>query len=212
MAAGADKVLFSTASENGWANVFAKEGRSYARFGYNVEEDRWAYGSQPAGSEAIAGAITSFRNKRGRQDRDDAILQRGNEISQPRSQLAALWWITAVIVAVIALFAVIQQRPTSNARVDGQALTTPSAQSATVQLPIATPVFRNVPVTQPTTNSFPPRVKAIRTIRAETGRGEILIPNKTELRVLGKVGPDLSVSYNGWTVTIPDSAVISTAR
>jgi len=106
----------------------------------------------------------------------------------------------------------IQQRPAPNTQVDRPAIMTPPAQSPAVQSPTATPLFRNVPVTQPTTNSFPPRVKTIRAIRAETGQGEILIPNKIELRVLGREGSDLLVSYNGWTVTIPASAVSSTAR
>jgi len=211
LSVGANNVLFCTASEKGWANVFAKDGREYARFGFNVDEDRWAYGSQPADCEVIADAITSLRNKPGRQGRGDGIVTNGNELSRSRSWFRALW-ISAAIVAVISFFAVIQHTPAPNTRVDMQAIVTSPAQGPSVQSPIATPLVRNVPIAQPTTNSFPPRVKTIRAIRAETGRGEILIPNKTELRVLGLAGSDLTVSYNGWTVTIPASAVSSTAR
>jgi hypothetical protein len=56
---GSDKVLFSTASDKGWANVFAKEGREYLRFGFNVDENRWAYGSEPHAAQAIADAVAS---------------------------------------------------------------------------------------------------------------------------------------------------------
>lgn len=211
LSVGANKVLLCTASEKGWANVFAKDGREYACFGFNINEDRWAYGSKPSDGEVIADAIRSLRNKPGRQDRDDGIVPSGDKIPKPRSRFTALW-ISSAIVTVIAFFVVIQQRAAPNTRVDRQAMTTPPAQSPAVQSPTATPLFRNVPVTQPTANSFPPSVKTIRAIRAETGRGEILIPNKIELRVLGREGSDLLVSYNGWTVTIPASAVSSTAR
>ena len=211
LSVGANKVLFCTASEKGWANVFAKDGREYARFGFNVDEDRWAYGSQPSHGEVIAEAIRSLRNKQGRQDRGDGIVPSENKIPRPRTRFTALW-VSAAIIAVIAFLAMIQQRPAPNTQVDRPAIMTPPAQSPAVQSPTATPLFRNVPVTQPTTNSFPPRVKTIRAIRAETGQGEILIPNKIELRVLGREGSDLLVSYNGWTVTIPASAVSSTAR
>ena len=53
------KVLFCTASEQGWANVFAMDGKRYERFGYNTLENRWAYGIEPEDSAAIVGAISS---------------------------------------------------------------------------------------------------------------------------------------------------------
>ena len=54
---GPRKILFCTASDNGWANVFAEEGTEYLRFGFNVDEGRWAYGSEPDGAGTIADAI-----------------------------------------------------------------------------------------------------------------------------------------------------------
>jgi hypothetical protein len=56
-----DEVLFCSPSESGWANVYAKEGAQYARFGFNVYEDRWAYGSEPYAALTIADAIMSNR-------------------------------------------------------------------------------------------------------------------------------------------------------
>ena len=55
-------VLVSTAP-TGWANVFADEGGTYDRFGYNVIEDRWAYGIEPTGSERIRRAVAAATNR-----------------------------------------------------------------------------------------------------------------------------------------------------
>ena len=56
-------VLYSSASDKGWANCFAKDGPSYDRYGYNVDERRWAYGAQPHSAWAISEAIVSLGNK-----------------------------------------------------------------------------------------------------------------------------------------------------
>jgi hypothetical protein len=218
---GDDTVLFCTASAKGWANVFAKDGESYARFGYNVEEDRWAYGLLPVGGEQIAATIISFQHKPARREIGETSLPDRVELSRPKILVTALW-ISAAIVAVLACFAVMIQRPASNTQVNNAVMGSP-ALSPAVQSPTATPVYGNSSVTQstatqdlsltkPASNAFLSRVKTIHAIRAETGRGEILIPSKTELRVLGRNGPNLSVSYNGWTVTIPASAVAPTSR
>jgi hypothetical protein len=37
--------------------VYAYEGGSYDRFGYNIDEDRWAYGMEPTGGNQIRRAI-----------------------------------------------------------------------------------------------------------------------------------------------------------
>jgi len=217
---GTDKILFCTPSKKGWANVFAKDGKSYARFGYNVEEHRWAYGLPPVGGEQIAATITSFRNKPARRAGGEPILPSGNERLRPKTKFTATW-ISAAAVALFVFFAVIQRRA-SNTQIN-DVVTASSTLSPTVQSPTATPAFRSSSVTQPTptqalsltkpsSKPFPSRVKTIQAIRAETGRGEILIPSKTELRVLDRNGPNLSVSYNGWTVTIPASAVSPTSR
>jgi hypothetical protein len=58
-----DKVLFCTASDKGWANVYAKKESEYERFGFNVEEDRWAYGVEPLGVVIIGEAIRSCREQ-----------------------------------------------------------------------------------------------------------------------------------------------------
>jgi hypothetical protein len=217
---GADKVLFCTPSEKGWANVFAKDDESYARFGYNVEEDRWAYGLPPVGGEQIAAAITSLQNQPAQRGSGEDITQSLNEASRPKKRFTALW-VSAAIVAVLVFFWMIQ-RHTSNTQLNDTVMGSPG-WSSTVQSKTGTPVHRNSPVTQPTStqdfsptkpalNAFPSRVKTIYAIHAETGRGEILIPTNTELRVLGRNGPNLSVYYSGWTVTIPASAVSSAGR
>jgi hypothetical protein len=120
-------------------------------------------------------------------------------------------------MAVIAIAALIERQPISRTRVNEQAIMTSSSRTSTVQPPTTTPavitkVPTTAPIAQPTMNSFPAKVRTTRAVRAETGRGEILIPNKTELRVLDRAGSDLVVSYKGWTVTIPASAVSSSAR
>jgi hypothetical protein len=218
---GADRVLFCTASAKGWANIFANDGESYARFGYNVNEHRWAYGLPPVGGEQIAATIHSVQNQPARQEIGETRSPDRNEPSQPKILSTALW-ISAAIVAVIACFAVMIQRPASNMRVN-DAVMISRTLSPTVQSPTATPVYgnsplgqstatQNLPPTKPASKAFPSKVKTIHAIRAETGRGEILIPSKTELRVLGGNGPNLSVSYNGWTVTIPASAVSPASR
>jgi hypothetical protein len=54
------KVLFCSTSARGWSNVFAMTDGAYARFGYNVEETRWAYAVEPPFGDAIAAAIASL--------------------------------------------------------------------------------------------------------------------------------------------------------
>lgn len=52
-------VLFCTPVDEGWANVFAKDGEEYSRFGYNPAEDRWAYNSKPQNAAVIVDAMIS---------------------------------------------------------------------------------------------------------------------------------------------------------
>ena len=216
MTIGAGKVLFCTASENGWANVFAKDGSLYARFGYNVKEDRWAYGVHPAAANAIARAIASFRNKPNRQGPRQDILPPVNQAPQPRSRVTTLS-ISAAIVAIIGISVAIERWPAPRGRAGGQAIVTRSTEMPAVQLPTATPLFPTTApvtasVTQPMTNSLPARVRTNRAIRAKSGRHEIVIPNDTQLRVVGWTESDLIVSYKGWTVTIPASAASLTTQ
>lgn len=55
-------VLFSTAGDGEWSNVFAVEDGSYVRFGYNTDEDRWAYNSKPENFRVIVEAIVAASN------------------------------------------------------------------------------------------------------------------------------------------------------
>jgi hypothetical protein len=52
-------VLFGTGASD-WANVFEMKDGQYTRFGYNVIEDRWAYGERPYRSGTIVKAIREF--------------------------------------------------------------------------------------------------------------------------------------------------------
>jgi hypothetical protein len=49
-------VLVSTA-QNGWSNVYAPHGREFGRYGYNLAEERWAYGEAPSGAEQILSVV-----------------------------------------------------------------------------------------------------------------------------------------------------------
>lgn len=49
-------VLMSSAPKE-WSNIFAPKGGAYDRFGYNVVECRWAYGTAPYNGKVIAGMI-----------------------------------------------------------------------------------------------------------------------------------------------------------
>lgn len=55
-----EKVLISTPSNKGWANVFAKDDESYKRFSYHPKEYRWAYDSAPRWEWVITDAIRSL--------------------------------------------------------------------------------------------------------------------------------------------------------
>jgi hypothetical protein len=47
-------VYVTGANSNGWVNVFAlkrRDGKTYYRFGYNLNEQRWAYGTKPQVAE-----------------------------------------------------------------------------------------------------------------------------------------------------------------
>jgi hypothetical protein len=50
-------VLISNAPDR-WANVFSPVGGSYRRFGYNVAEKRWSYGTEPPAAGVIARTIS----------------------------------------------------------------------------------------------------------------------------------------------------------
>ena len=49
-------VLASNAP-SGWSNVYAANGDGHGRYGYNLAEDRWAYGDEPSHAESIVNVI-----------------------------------------------------------------------------------------------------------------------------------------------------------
>lgn len=65
---------------------------------------------------------------------------------------------------------------------------------------MSTPVRPDVPAT-------PSQTAVVnRKVQAQTPQGEIIIPLGTQVRVLGREGETLQISYMGWTVTIPAAA------
>jgi hypothetical protein len=49
-------ILASTAP-NGWSNIYAINGHEYGRFGYNLAEERWAYGEAPGHADEIVSVV-----------------------------------------------------------------------------------------------------------------------------------------------------------
>ncbi|MGZ5503526.1 MAG: hypothetical protein ACXWGY_02600 [Chthoniobacterales bacterium] len=172
-----EKVLISNAANKGWANVFAKEDDEYKRFGYYIEEHRWAYGSEPRWSWVITDAIRSLeeRSKTKAASRPNPArigqpsARRGSRTGNPAWILAA----AAAFVAAIALSSLWKQKALW--------------QSAASQHETwAARTTREVRVTQ--------------------NNQEIVIPSGAQLRVIGRAGNDVFVSYNGISVTIPSAA------
>lgn len=58
---GNDCVLVSSA-RNDWANVFVNLISENERYGYNVAEDRWAYGNEPETAQQLIAAIRKMRS------------------------------------------------------------------------------------------------------------------------------------------------------
>jgi hypothetical protein len=54
---GTQNLILASTAPNGWANVFVDDGGGYDRYGYNISEQRWAYGIGPNESKRITGAI-----------------------------------------------------------------------------------------------------------------------------------------------------------
>lgn len=53
-------VLISSASHRGWTHVFASDHGPYERYGYNLDEHRWAYDQAPPAPERLERAIAEF--------------------------------------------------------------------------------------------------------------------------------------------------------
>ena len=202
---GSGKVLFCTASDKGWANVFAKEGREYLRFGYNVDERRWAYGSEPDGAGAIADAIIAGKT-------NGAVLAHAVGSNH---RVRSMVLLGTFLVMMISLFVIGRRfKGVADSQKQSQRDSAPVFDDNT---PKPTPViFVSPPVrSSPSLSlsaSSPPRIsspwsaRTIRVVRAKADNRDVLIPKNARLRVIGRSTEDVMASYNGLIVTIPVSA------
>jgi len=53
---GGTYLLASTAPK-GWSNIYAFNGHEYGRYGYNLAEERWAYGEAPGNARNIVAVV-----------------------------------------------------------------------------------------------------------------------------------------------------------
>jgi hypothetical protein len=209
-----DKVLFCTASDKGWANVFAKEGKGYSRFGFNVDENRWAYGTEPRGARAIADAIASCKRRRSTHGESVSGRAQPSGISAQPSRVARAVWMGVATIAAIFLFMLARNfMSTSNSqtrspdialRGDRKHTLAPVPENTAPSTPRLTPPI--VLASPPTGASTSWSANTIRAIRAKDNRRGIVIPKGAQVRVIGRTRTDVRVSYEGSTVTIPISA------
>jgi hypothetical protein len=210
---GSDKVLFCTASDKGWANVYAKENSGYSRFGFNVDENRWAYGTEPRGARAIADAIASCQRKRSNHGESVIGSTQPSGISAQPSRVAATVWIgVAAIVAILLFMTARSFMSSSNFETKSRgialaadrkdSLTPVPENTASTTPPLSLTIVPASPSTSTPTNWS---ANTVRAIRAKNNR-KIVIPKGAQLRVIGRTRTDVMVSYEGSTVTIPISA------
>lgn len=180
-----EKVLLSTAANKGWANAFAKEDSGYTRFGYNLEEGRWAYGSEPEFGSIIADAIRSLTRTTRHRSFSDVESRRNIERGRSKSMgfVFNRWLIAVFVLLLIALVVALNQ---------GE----PNGKTGTR----IGPPQGKVPVATPWT------AKTIREVRVKDAGRSILIPRGAQLRVIARSGNEILVSYNGSSLTIPASA------
>ncbi|MGZ4983228.1 MAG: hypothetical protein ACXWFY_03785 [Chthoniobacterales bacterium] len=173
-----EKVLISNAANKGWANVFAKEDEEYKRFGYNLEEHRWAYGSEPRWSWVITDAIRSLEEGSKIKGANRPNAGRAGKVAARTESRTAnpVWFLAAAatVVALIALSSLWKQK----ALWQGAAASHHETWAA----------------------------RTIREVRVMQNNQEIIIPSGAQLRVIGRAGNDVFVSYNGISVTIPNAA------
>lgn len=215
MTLGSDKVLFCTASAKGWANVFAKEAGEYSRFGYNVDEARWAYGSKPEGAREIAHAIAhaiAFPKTGGvshAQTANGSAPHLLGSAANRRSKL--LIWVGMAVPIGICLV-VIARAVLNSTSFQAKTRIIPSVgrdkkASARAEAADASGALSQSPVrAAPTRSSSPWNAKTIRAVRVKVDRREIEIPRDAQLRIIARSGIDVMASYQGLTVTIPVSA------
>ena len=201
-------VLYSTASEKGWANCFARGGSTYERFGYNVKEQRWAYGSSPHSAWAISEAIIALAATDSTLTPADQLpgASRRETARQSQGVSIAVIAVTGAMVVLGMVFHLLKL-PSENRLRQVQASSSPGPTSSTVATPVQTSartVSQAAP--QPTPSSAAWVTKATRAIRVKAGAREVVIPKGTPLRAVGRSASDVLVSYDGLTVTIPVSA------
>ena len=211
---GSDKVLFCTASDKGWANVFAKEGSGYSRFGFNVDENRWSYGTEPRGARAIADAIASCERKRSNHGESVNGRAQPSCVSAQPSRVAPTVWMGVAAIVAILLFMFARSFMSSShsetrsrdtaVGADRKDTLTPVPENTAPTTPrLTSPIVSASPSTSASTNWS---ANTVRAIRAKNNRREIVIPKGARLRVIGRTRTDVMVSYEGSTVTIPISA------
>lgn len=213
---GADKILFCTASEKGWANVFAKEGRDYARFGFNVDEDRWAYGSEPDGARAIASAICSCGSRPTHRQTTGSVDSHAQEPNTTMSPSRRMW--LAAIVLAVALLAILAWKNFDDARPKPGALASPAVRTPNAKPIASVPIepqhsparaAATVGAAQPTVTATPAQMwttRLVRPVRITVSGHNVVLPSGTRLRVLARSGKDVMVWYDYAAVTIPLSS------
>ena len=198
-----DKVLVSSAANKGWANVFAREDETYIRFGYNIDEERWAYGSEPEGSSVIVAAIKSFKEAPRNPGSNATRYEKrsGNKALNRRPFSFNRWRIAVFLLLAILLFVLWKNRESDQPRVASN-VSSQEPSSFPVSLTPSSSVARpTMPLPAP---AKPWTVRTTREVRVR-GPRTIVIPAGTQLRVIARAGKDLFVSYNGAQITIPAS-------
>jgi len=210
---GSDQDLVCSASENGWANVFAKEDGEYLRFGFNVEEDRWAYGSEPHGAATIGEAIRLLSENPVR-PRDARSFDQKDDEQLTGSRNAAIVWVAVAAIAILIVILVTRSvitQPKSRTQSNNSP---PIVERREEPMPIARATSTIVLPTNPKTVKPSPlatqqgawTTKTIRAVRAKTDHGDVMIPKDVQLRIVGRSDREVMVSYKGVTTTIPIAA------
>jgi hypothetical protein len=205
--------LVCSASENGWANVFAKEDGEYLRFGFNVEEDRWAYGSEPHGAATIGEAIRLLSENPVR-PRDARSFDQKDDEQLTGSRNAAIVWVAVAAIAILIVILVTRSvitQPKSRTQSNNSP---PIVERREEPMPIARATSTIVLPTNPKTVKPSPlatqqgawTTKTIRAVRAKTDHGDVMIPKDVQLRIVGRSDREVMVSYKGVTTTIPIAA------
>lgn len=203
-------VLYSTAADTGWSNCFAKDGSTYERYGYNVVEHRWAYGSQPQSAWAIAEAIVSLGDK-GLSYARSTSRSTNPSISGPKQtrSIAAVAWIALVVIGIFVaatvpfiFYRLSTPQSTKPPKIPKTSPLVSAAMPTDIQPP---PAILRTPASAQSSTS-PWVATTLRVVRAKAGTREIVIPKGAPLRVIGRSGSNVMVSYEGLSATVPASS------